>query len=280
MADSLNTINIYYIIQISRNELAIVLGVGMTRIIAVASGKGGAGKTSITANLGACLADMGYEVIVIDGNLTTPNLGMHFGIALYPVTLHDVLKGKAHISQAIYKHKSGLKIIPAGISLNDMRGVDSRDFPGAMLDLLGMADIVLVDVAAGLGREALAAIESADELVVVTNPELPTVTDALKAIKLAQRVGTKVRGVIVNRVDAHKYEMPMKDVQNMLEVPIIGKVPEDDAFHLSMKKKNPVVFCKPYSKAGKELRKISMGLVGHEPIEEDEPWYKRLFGLG
>jgi len=255
----------------------------MTRIIAVASGKGGAGKTSVTANLGAALAHMGYETIVLDGNLTTPNLGMHFGIALYPTTLHDVLKGKAHIRDAIYKHKSGLKIIPAGISLNDLRGVDARDLPNAMLDLLGMADIVLVDVAAGLGREALSAIESSDEMIVVTNPELPTVTDALKAVKLAQKVGTKVTGVILNRVKGHKHEMSDKDVQSMLEgISIIGRIPEDEAFHLSLKKKNPVVFCKPYSQSGKELRRISAGIVNLDQNmfeEEKTPWYKRLFGL-
>ena len=255
----------------------------MTRIIAVASGKGGAGKTSITANLGASLAHMGYDTIILDGNLTTPNLGMHFGIALYPTTLHDVLKGKAHISQSIYKHKSGLKIIPAGISLNDLRGVDARDLPGAMLDLLGLADIVLVDVAAGLGREALSAIESADEMIVVTNPEMPTVADALKAIKLAQKVGTKVTGVIVNRVKGHKYEMSMKDVQTMLDdTQIIGQVPEDDSFHLSLKNKNPVVFSKPYSKAGRELRRISAGIVNLDQSmfeQETSPWYKRLFGF-
>ena len=260
----------------------MILGVRMTRIIAVASGKGGAGKTSITANLGASLADMGYEVIILDGNLTTPNLGMHFGIALYPTTLHDVLKGRAHIRDAIYSHKSGLKIIPAGISLNDLRGVDARDLPNAMLDLLGMADIVLVDVAAGLGREALSAIESSDEMIVVTNPELPTVTDALKAIKLAQKVGTKVTGVVLNRVKGHKYEMSVRDVKNMLEVPILGKVPEDDAFHMSLKKKNPLVFSKPYSKAGKELRKISASIVNLDTDiieEESAPWYQRLFGF-
>ena len=254
----------------------------MTRIIAVASGKGGAGKTSITANLGASLAHMGYEVIVLDGNLTTPNLGMHFGIALYPTTLHDVLKGKADIKSAMYKHKSGLTVIPAGISLNDLRGVDARDLPNAMLDLLGLADIVLVDVAAGLGREALSAIESSDEMIVVTNPELPTVTDALKAVKLAQKVGTKVTGVVLNRVNGHKYEMSIKDVKTMLEgVDIIGQVPNDDAFAQSIKNKNPVVFSKPYSKAGKELRKIAAGLVSDTPVYEEEssPWYKRLFGF-
>ena len=67
----------------------------MTRIIACASGKGGVGKTTFVANLGVALAELGKDVIAVDTNLTTPNLGLHLGVPLYPTTLHDVLKGKA-----------------------------------------------------------------------------------------------------------------------------------------------------------------------------------------
>ena len=93
----------------------------MTRIIGVVSGKGGVGKTTMVANVGTALAKMGKDVIVLDANLTTPSLGMHLGLPLYPVTIHDVLKGRASIKDAIYVHDSGLKIIPAGISLRDSR---------------------------------------------------------------------------------------------------------------------------------------------------------------
>src|SRR3989344_7937334 len=124
----------------------------MTRLICVCSGKGGVGKTFLTANLGVALAEFGKDVAIVDANLTTPNLGLHMGIPLYPVTLHDVLKGNAKISDAIYEHESGLKIIPAGLSLKDLRGVDARDLSNAVIDLLGTIDIVILDASAGLGR--------------------------------------------------------------------------------------------------------------------------------
>ena len=66
------------------------------------------------------MAEMGKDVVILDANLTTPNLGMHLGVPLFPTTLHDVLKGKANLSEAIYHHENGLKIIPAGISLKSM----------------------------------------------------------------------------------------------------------------------------------------------------------------
>ncbi|MBS3051549.1 MAG: P-loop NTPase, partial [Candidatus Aenigmarchaeota archaeon] len=72
----------------------------MTRIIAVVSGKGGVGKTTMVANIGTALSKLGKNVIILDANLTTPSLGMHLGVPLYPVTLHDVLKGRANIKDA------------------------------------------------------------------------------------------------------------------------------------------------------------------------------------
>ena len=127
----------------------------MAKIISVISGKGGVGKTTTVSNLGAALVSKGKEVIVIDGNVTTPNLSLHLGIPFYPLTLHDVLKKKIPITSAIYEHPSGLKIIPASLSVDAMKGVSMEKMENALWSLLGSADIILVDSAAGLGREAM-----------------------------------------------------------------------------------------------------------------------------
>lgn len=82
----------------------------MTRIISVLSGKGGVGKTTLVSNLGASLVKRGKNVIIIDGNVTAPNLSLHLGIPFYPITLHDVLKNKVPIESAIFHHESGLKL--------------------------------------------------------------------------------------------------------------------------------------------------------------------------
>ena len=89
----------------------------MTRLILITSGKGGVGKTTLTSNLSAALTDFGEDVIAMDANLTTPNLGLHTGMHLAPNTLHDVLKGKKELKKAIYPHPYGYKIIPASMSL-------------------------------------------------------------------------------------------------------------------------------------------------------------------
>lgn len=252
----------------------------MTRIIACVSGKGGAGKTTIVANLGVALTRLGKDVTVLDANLTTPNLGLHLGVPLSPVTIHDVLKGKANISQATYRHESGLKIIPAGIALKDLKGVDARDLSTAILDLLGNTEIVLIDAAAGLGREALAAVEAADEMLLITNPDLPAVTDALKSAKLAEQVGTNITGVIINRKSGKQHEMSREDVLSMLDnYQLLGEVSEDIEVRNALSKRIPVVSHRPDTAASREINKIAARLVGVELPEEKTTLSRKIFGL-
>jgi septum site-determining protein MinD len=237
------------------------------------------GKTTLVANLGAALASMGKDVVVLDANLTTPNLGMHLGFPLFPTTLHDVIKGKAKLIEATYAHDSGLRLIPAGISLKDMKGADPRELPSVLLDLLGGADIVLIDAAAGLGREALAAIEAADELLLITNPELPAVTDALKAAKLAEQVGTKVSGLVVNRIAKKPHEMTRNQIAGMLEgIDVLAEIPEDIAVQESISKRVPVVSHKPKAASSQSIRQLAYRLIGEE-IKIQKPWHQRLFGF-
>ena len=99
----------------------------MARIVACVSGKGGVGKTTITSNLGLVLNNLGKKTIVVDGNITTPNLSIHLGIPLYPITLHDVLKGEADIREALYLHPTGLTILPGGIGLQDLENINLDD---------------------------------------------------------------------------------------------------------------------------------------------------------
>jgi septum site-determining protein MinD len=246
----------------------------MTRIIACVSGKGGAGKTTVVSNLGVALAKLGKNVIIVDTNLTTPNLGLHLGMPLYPTTLHSVLKGAAKISDAVYYHDSGVKIIPAGLSLRDLRGADSRDLPNVLLDLLGTSDIVILDAAAGLGKETLSSIEAADEMLLVTNPELTSVADALKASKLASQMGTKISGVVVNRVSSRKHEMRMEDIQNMLEdAEILASIPEHIEVQKAIARRNPVVLNAPNSPPSREIRKLAHRVVGLRYAER-RPWYR------
>jgi len=162
-------------------------------------------------------------------------------------------------------------------SLKDLRGIDARDMPNILLDLLGKNDIILIDSAAGLGREALAALEASDELLLIANPELTSVADALKASKLAEQVGTKVSGLVLNKVSG-KYEMKREEITGMLDnVEILSEIPEDLEVKKGIFKRVPVIYNSPNSKASKEIKRLAANLIGEVSVKE--PWHKRLFSL-
>ncbi len=250
----------------------------MARVISIISGKGGVGKTTTAVNLGASLVEMGRDVTIIDGNLTTPNLSLHLGIPLYPITLHDVLKGNAYLTEAIYIHPSGIKVIPASLSVDALKGLKPKKLQNVIRTLSGKNGIVLIDSAAGLGREAHASIRSSDEIIVVTNPELPAVTDALKTIKIAENEGNRIIGAVVNKIKGHKHELSIDEIQSILEVPIIGVVPEDKKVKESIAMKMPVVHYYPKSRASKEFKRVAHYIEGVEYTEQKKSWIETILG--
>lgn len=236
----------------------------MTRVIAIIGGKGGVGKTTITSNLATTLAQLGNEVIAIDANLTTPNLGLHTGYHLAPNNLHDVLKGEARIRNAMYAHPLGFKIIPGSMSVNDLENVDAGRLPEVTLNLIGKGDFILLDSAAGLGREAISSITAADEILVVTNPDVPSVSDALKIVNLAKRRNKKVIGVVVNRKKDKWHELKKEDIEEVLSVPVLAEIPEDKNLPMSITVKRPIVHLLPDSPASLEMKRLAHTLCNKE----------------
>ncbi len=249
----------------------------MTRVISIASAKGGVGKTTIAANLSAALSGFRKSVIAIDANLTTPNLGLHLGVPMFPKTLHDVLRGNAKIHEAAFKHDAGFFVIPAGLSFNEMKDVDIAKLSNVLSKLVGKADMIIVDCAAGLGREATTAMKYSDEMIVVTNPELPAVADALKAVKVAEKNRVKPIGAVVNRINNHRHEMSVKEIEEMLSIPVISSIPEDIWVKRSIAARMPVVNFRPDAPASIEMKALAAKLAGVE-YKPSLGFAKRFFG--
>lgn len=242
----------------------------MSRLIVITSGKGGVGKTTTAINLGAAINNFGKDVLIIDANFSTPNIGIHLNCPKVPVSLNQVLTGKADPFEAVYQHESGLKIMPSSISLEELKKIKPekiKDFKKAFKKL---SDHVIVDSAAGLGQEASLVIDIADELIIVTNPELPAITDALKTIKLAEEKNKPVLGVIITRVRKDGIEMHPNAVREMLEVPILGMVPEDIYIQKSLNLKNPVVQTHPKSMSARAYKEIAAKIIGVEYDSEKD----------
>lgn len=233
------------------------------RVLGVISGKGGVGKTTTVANLGVALAsEFKKDVVLIDGNTATSNLVLHLGIYSFSTSLEDVLDGRVSISRAIQKHKSGVKLLPAPLALSKAY-LDLRKLKDS-LNELRYHEFILIDSCPGLGEEIISMLEMCDEVLIVTNPELPAVTDALRAIELAKRNNVPVSGVILNRVMNEKHELSVSEIEFFLDARVIAVVPEDSMVRKSIASGNPVVLSSPNSPAAIGFKKLAARLAGKE----------------
>lgn len=237
----------------------------MTRFIAIASAKGGVGKTTAAINLGTALANFGKDVVVLDGNISQPNISMHLGTPRLQYTLHEVLHGRIHITDAAYLHHSGLRIIPGSVSLEIFRKLAPlRNFKNFLLDIVGTTDLVLIDTGAGLTEDVRHVVSSSDEMIAVTTPDVPSVTDTLKTIKSADDEGIKVLGAVINRHCESEADLDEKNIEVMLEKPILGKIPYDSSIQKSISARQPVVYLYPESPASLGFKQTAAALMGQD----------------
>ncbi len=238
----------------------------MTKIIAVVSGKGGVGKTTVVSNMAAALTKMGKNVLIIDGNVSGPNLAMHLGIPeMPPISLNDVIKNRAYIMQAIYQHPLGFKVIPA--SLGELE-TELGGLKEHIKRVIGVYDVILIDSAPGVSDEVKAAMKVADEIVIVTNPEVPAVKNALMVKNLAFKMNKPVKGVIVNIIRGEKYELKPEEIEDMLGLPVIGEVKEHSKVREAIHSGTPVVEYQPYVQPSRAMKKIAAEVIGEKPPRE------------
>jgi flagellar biosynthesis protein FlhG len=156
------------------------------KVLAITSGKGGVGKTFVSANLAAALAKRGNRVLVLDADLGLANLDVVLN--LYPkVTLHDVFTGKAKLEDAIVRAPGGFSVLLAGSGMVEYSRLSSEvrdDFLRIMNGLTPHYDIVLLDTGAGISDVVLFAVSLASEVLVVATPEPTSLTDAYATIKV------------------------------------------------------------------------------------------------
>ncbi|MCX6801275.1 MAG: cell division ATPase MinD [Candidatus Diapherotrites archaeon] len=242
----------------------------MARIMVIASGKGGTGKTTLTANLGIALSKLGKKVLLIDADVAMANLSLILGMQSSPITLHDVLLGEAQIRDSIYDGPGGIHLVPSGMSLENYKRLDSERLAGVIKEIEEDYDYILLDAAAGIEKQVISAISASQEMLLVTMPNPPALADAEKTRQIAQRLGAKVTGVIINFVRKEKGEIPQQDIANFLETPVYGSVPDDPEVRrtFSQEKAAPVIARIPNSPAAIEFQRIASRLTGLK-VQED-----------
>lgn len=232
----------------------------MGRIIGVISIKGGVGKTTVVANLGAVLSrEFGQRVLLVDANLSAANLALHFGLVNPEGTLHDVIADKRKIWEVIHEYADSFHIIPASVV---PKKVNPLKLKGKLNLIRDKYDIILVDSSPSLNEELLATMMSADELVVVSSPDYPTLSCTLHAVKIAKRQGTPITGLILNRVRGRDFEISTEEIEAATGTPVIAVLPDDINLLEALSQTMPAVEHNPYSDAVIEYKKVAAALIG------------------
>lgn len=226
------------------------------RTIGIFSSKGGVGKTTTAVNLGAFLAKrLKNDVAVVDANLSAPNLGLHLGILNPSATIHDVLAGNAPIEDAVQDYGDGLHAIVGSIAFDEP--VHLVDLKECLKPLKRKYKVIILDSSPGFGPEVISAIKACNELLVVTNPEIPTIASTLRTFRTAERYKIPIEGIVLNKVTGKRYEVPISEVKDRLNWPIVAVVPDDDKVRESLTEGTPVADYDPDANASKEFEKLA-----------------------
>lgn len=242
----------------------------MSRIIVITSGKGGVGKTTVTANLGMALARIGKKVALVDADFGLRNLDLLLGLENRVVyTAVEVLAGDCRLEQALVKDKRqpGLVLLPASQS-RTKEAVSPDQMKQLIVELAKVYDYILVDCPAGIEMGFKNAIAAASEALIVTTPEIAAVRDADRVVGLLEANSIKNIRLIVNRLrPAMVYAnqmMSVEDVQELLAIPLIGVIPDDERVIVSTNQGEPLVLSDTPSLPGTAINNIARRLQGEK----------------
>lgn len=207
----------------------------MTRVIVITSGKGGVGKTTVTANLANALSAKGKKVVTVEGDIGLNNLDVVFGVEDKIVyDAGEVAMGKATVMQALVPINERLSLFPA--TTGALNVVTADIFVDIINELKACFDYVLIDSPAGIEDNFHRAAMGAKEAIIVTTPHIAAVRDGYKTVKVLASYGITQVGLVVNRVRgeyvADKMMLSPDEVASVMQLPLYGILPEDDFVNL------------------------------------------------
>jgi septum site-determining protein MinD len=221
-------------------------------VFTIAGGKGGVGKTTTAINVGVALQDAGHDVVVVDADLGMANLGAMIGVEHEP-SLHQVLAGKAAVSDAIVEGPGGITVVPGERNLEAFADADPAKLRKVVQALSTAYEIVLIDTGAGLSHETTVPLGLADGVLLVTTADDVAIGDTVKTAQLAARIEGEVVGAVLTRADD---DTNVSDVADKLDLEMLAVVPEDQ----DATRDEPLILNDPDSYAAEAYRRLASTL--------------------
>ncbi|MCX6820975.1 MAG: P-loop NTPase [Candidatus Aenigmarchaeota archaeon] len=239
---------------------------GKARVIGIVSGKGGVGKTTFAANLSIALTALGKKVVVIDCNVTTPHLSYYLGVKNFSTTINNVFSGDVDVAFAPLD-QNGVMFIPASEKFTDLKNVNMQDLEKIVKKLADLErfDFIILDSAAGLGRETIGVLNACNEVLFITTPTAPNIMDVVRCNEVARMVGHSKFSIVLNMVRGKKYEITPEKAEEIFSMPVIGMVPFDENVMDATAEGVPILWYKPNSPSCMPLMQIAGHIAGVEP---------------
>ena len=259
----------------------------MSEIIGVTSGKGGVGKTTVTANLGLGLAKLNKKVVVVDTDIGLRNLDVVLGLENRIVyNLIDVIEGSCRMKQALIRDKQcdNLCLLPSA-QTRDKTAITPEQMIKLTDDLAEEFDYILLDCPAGIEQGFKNAIAGANRAIVVTTPEVSAIRDADRIIGLLQANEMPRVQLVINRLRMDMIRrgemMSVEDVTEILAVELLGAIPDDEAVVIATNQGEPL--CGQDSMSGQAFLNICRRIAGEDVpflnFQSKQGVFKRLSGI-
>jgi len=252
---------------------------GMSRVIAVTSGKGGVGKTTFTINLAIALAKQGQRVYIIDVDLGSANVDVLMRLTpKYNIT--HLLNGEKNLIEITLQGPENIGIIPGGSGLQELTQLSESQFSKfihSFNQLEGLADIILLDTGAGISRDVSNFLLAADEIIVVTTTEPHAIMDAYSITKVMHKLNCKAKQMlIVNRVeDATEASIVSNRLISVIKsylktnIEYLGYICDDRLVSRSIKEQNPLMMSYPSSAPAKNIVSIANNLLNKPNTQQE-----------
>lgn len=269
----------------------------MAHVIAIASGKGGVGKTSVSVNLAGAMAQRGVRVILLDGDFGLANADLLSGVR---VTAHlgHVLDGSRRLGEVLIETPAGFRLAPGASGLTSLLQTTDEDRSAIICELTALettADVILIDCGAGMGDGVLSFLRAADTPVILTTPEPTAIADAYAVLKRIVRgqagdqsaLPKLVINMCRDATDAQRAHQRISTVANRfmnVDLPLFGWLPLDPAVAEAVRARRPFVLQSPRADASRAVQTLAAQFEAEAGFRPSRPrglegFWRRLFGI-